>query len=78
MLVSRSGSHHGAKKSVIVVERGDPERVDGLRPPRLRERREPAGVDVCVLDHRPPELADQSQRELLTWTFAKEYPAAGH
>ena len=76
LFVSRGGSHHGAKKSVIVVERGDPERVNGLRPARLSERRELVSVDVGVLDHRPPELADEPERQLLPWPFAEQDSAA--
>jgi hypothetical protein len=75
VIVGGCGTHQPGEHRSAFRERANGEVVHGLGVARLIEADKAIGADLRVLDHRPPELADQTEGDLLARSFAEQDPA---
>jgi len=74
-LVRRSGARDCPQERLLIPKPARTECIDGLREPGLGEVFERRGVDLRELDHWPPELPHQPERDLPLRTLPQQDPA---
>src|SRR5215831_13287808 len=75
-LVSRGGAHDARQQGTSWIERTHGERVDRLGEPRLGEGPKIGGRGhLGELNDRAPELANETERDLVLLTHSEKDPA---